>query len=83
MPKRSSAIRPIDAVVIATPVATHYELATKALEAGKHILVEKPMARSVKEVEEIGAVASRMKRVAMVGHTFLFNSGGSLCQKVD
>lgn len=64
----------IEAVVIATPVATHFELAIKALEKGKHILVEKPMARSVQEVEQIGAMASRQGRVAMVGHTFLFNS---------
>jgi len=64
----------IDAVVIATPVATHFDFALKALEKGKHILVEKPLARSVAEVEKIGEIASRNKRVAMVGHTFLFNA---------
>lgn len=63
----------IEAVVIATPVATHFDLAIKALEAGKHILVEKPMATSVAEVDEIGRVAEKRKLVAMVGHTFLFN----------
>jgi predicted dehydrogenase len=63
-----------EAVVIATPVATHYDLAVRALNAGKHVLVEKPMAKSVSEVEEIGRVSEEKKRVAMVGHTFLFNS---------
>lgn len=64
----------VDAVVIATPVATHFDMAMKALDSGKHILVEKPMARSVQEVEQIGARADAKGCVAMVGHTFLFNS---------
>ena len=63
-----------DALVIATPVASHFDLAVKALEAGKDILVEKPMARSVAEVEAIGRLASKNNRVAMAGHTFLFNA---------
>ncbi len=64
----------IEAVVIATPVATHFDLAMRALAAGKHILVEKPMARSVAEVDEIGRLAAEKNRVVMVGHTFLYNS---------
>jgi predicted dehydrogenase len=64
----------IDAIVIATPVATHFDLAMKALDFDKHILVEKPMARSVVEIENIGQLATRKNRVAMVGHTFLFNA---------
>ena len=64
----------IDGVVIATPVATHFDLAMKALEAGKHILVEKPLATSLSEVEQIGKLASEKNLVAMVGHTFLFNA---------
>ncbi len=64
----------IDAIVIATPVATHHELALKALAAGKHILVEKPMARSMKEVDDIAQLSGSKKLVAMVGHTFLFNA---------
>jgi predicted dehydrogenase len=64
----------IKGVVIATPVATHFYLAIKALEAGKHILVEKPLATSVTEVEQIGKLASQKNVVAMVGHTFLFNA---------
>ena len=72
----------IDGVVIATPVATHFDLAVRALEAGKHILVEKPMARSVKEVEKIGKAALKKKRVAMVGHTFLFNAAVRYVKKL-
>ena len=64
----------IDAVVIATPVASHYDLALRALQAGKHILVEKPLARSVEEVEHIERLAEEKKLVAMAGHTFLFNA---------
>ena len=64
----------IEAVIIATPVATHFDLAIKALNAGKHILVEKPMARTTEEVEEIGRIAKEKGLVAMVGHTFLYNS---------
>jgi predicted dehydrogenase len=64
----------INAIVIATPVATHFELSIKALEAGKHILVEKPLARSVEEVDQIGRVAGKKNKVAMVGHTFIFNA---------
>ena len=63
----------IDAVVIATPVKTHYELAMKALKNKKHILVEKPMARTVKEVEEIEFLSEKNELIAMSGHTFLFN----------
>jgi len=63
-----------DAIVIATPVASHFDLAMRAIEAEKHVLVEKPMARSVAEVEEIGRLADKKKRVVMAGHTFLFNA---------
>ena len=72
----------IEAVVIATPVATHFDLAVRALAAGKHILVEKPMARSVAEVDEIGRIAAEKNRVAMVGHTFLFNSAVRFVKKL-
>lgn len=63
----------IDAVIIATPVATHFDMAIKALQAGKHILVEKPMARTVSEVEQIRDLSQTKKLVAMVGHTYLYN----------
>ncbi len=63
----------VDGVVIATPAGTHYTLARAALAAGKHILVEKPMACTVAEVEALDALAKKKSLVAMVGHTFLFN----------
>lgn len=72
----------IDAVVIATPVATHFDMAVKALKAGKHILVEKPLARSVAEVEQIGKKANEKNLVAMVGHTFLFNAAVRYIKKL-
>jgi predicted dehydrogenase len=67
------AAQDIDAVVIATPVDTHHGLARQALEAGKHILVEKPLARSSTECRDLIDLASRQERVLMVGHVFLFN----------
>jgi predicted dehydrogenase len=72
----------IDAVVIATPVASHYDLAIKALTAGKHILVEKPMARSVDEVNDIARLSAEKGLVAMVGHTFLFNDAVRYVKKL-
>ena len=67
------ACRDIDAVVVATPAGTHHALVMEALRNSKHVLVEKPMATSVAEVEEIGKLAAEKGLVAMVGHTFLFN----------
>lgn len=64
----------IDAVVIATPLSTHFNLAMRALEAGKHVLVEKPIAKTVAEVEQLDIVAAKKNLVIMVGHTFLYNS---------
>jgi predicted dehydrogenase len=64
----------IDAVIIATPVATHFDLAMQCLNAGKHILVEKPMAMTSDEVLQIEQLSDTNNLVAMVGHTFLFNS---------
>lgn len=62
----------IDAVVIATPVFTHYPLAKKALENGKHVLIEKPMTSSVAEAEELINLASQKNLLLMVDHTFLY-----------
>jgi len=72
----------IQAVVIATPVATHFDLSSKALWGGKHILVEKPLATSSAEVDQIGILAGRNKLVAMVGHTFLYNSAVRFVKKL-
>ena len=60
-----------EAVVIATPVSTHFPMARAALLAGKHVLVEKPLCRSAAEGEELVALAERAGRVLMVDHTFL------------
>lgn len=62
----------IDAVVIATPVFTHFELAKKALQSGKHVLLEKPMTASVQEAEELIAMADKLGLLLMVDHTFLY-----------
>jgi predicted dehydrogenase len=63
----------VDAVVIATPVATHFELARAALLHGKHVLVEKPLTADVAEAEELVALARRQNRILMVGHTFQYS----------
>jgi predicted dehydrogenase len=62
----------VDAVIVATPTMTHADLAVAALEAGKHVLVEKPLAGSTDEIDRIEA--ARGDRVVMVGHTFVYNS---------
>jgi predicted dehydrogenase len=62
----------IDAVAIATPVASHFELARRAILAGKHVLVEKPMCATVAQGEELVELAARQGVVLMVDHTFLF-----------
>jgi predicted dehydrogenase len=63
----------LDAVVVATPVKLHFPMAKAALLAGKHVLIEKPMAASVAQCEELVAIARREGRVLMVGHTFLYS----------
>ncbi|GAA1750108.1 Gfo/Idh/MocA family oxidoreductase [Luedemannella helvata] len=62
----------VHAVVIATPAATHAPLARRALEAGKHVLVEKPLALSVADAVDLTELAEKMSLVLMVGHTFEF-----------
>jgi predicted dehydrogenase len=63
----------VDAVVIATPTSSHYELCKAALEAGKHVLVEKPITTHGGEADELVALAARRERVLVVGHVFIFN----------
>jgi predicted dehydrogenase len=63
----------IQAVVLATPPASHAKLAGGALEAGKHVLVEKPLATSVRDAEALVQLAEYRNRVLMVDHTFLFS----------
>jgi predicted dehydrogenase len=64
----------IDAVVIATPVKSHYPLAKASLLAGKHTFIEKPMATSSQECEELIDIAKRNGLVLMVDHTFLYSA---------
>lgn len=63
----------VEAVVIATPVSTHYRFARECLLAGKHILIEKPLTNNSEEACELVELAQRMGKVLMVGHTFLYN----------
>lgn len=65
----------VHAVVIATPTETHAEIATAALEAGKHVLCEKPLARSSAAAWKLVELAAQRQRVLMCGHVFLFNPG--------
>ncbi len=67
-----SQVKP-DGVVIATPPATHKDLAVRCLRAGAHVLVEKPLAVSVAECDEILTAAKQAKRQVMVDHTFVYN----------
>jgi predicted dehydrogenase len=63
----------VDAVVIATPISTHFGLAKAALEAGKHVFVEKPMTSSAADAEELVKLADQTGLTLMVGHTFVFS----------
>jgi predicted dehydrogenase len=63
----------IDGVIIATPVETHFELARAVLQAGKHALVEKPLAMTSAQCRKLNAIAEERKRVLMVGHTFEYH----------
>jgi predicted dehydrogenase len=62
----------IDAIVISTPVSTHFPLAQEALQNGKHVLLEKPMTATVEESEKLIELAEKQKRILMVDHTFLY-----------
>ncbi len=63
----------VDAVLIATPISTHYALAAEALMAGKHVFVEKPMTSSVREAEQLVHLADSRGLTLMVGHTFEYS----------
>ena len=62
----------IDAVAVITPVWTHFDLASRALQAGKHVFVEKPFTATAREAEELIEIAARKRLKIMVDHTFLF-----------
>ena len=62
----------VDAVVVSTPVSTHFDLAMQALTAGKHVLIEKPMTTSSRQAHLLIDEAARRNRVVMVDHTFVY-----------
>jgi len=64
----------VEAVAIATPLRFHYSLARAALDAGKHVFIEKPMARTSAECSDLAERAVARQRTLMVGHTFLYSS---------
>ena len=75
-PDLPSAMTSIDALVIATPPGTHARLALEALRAGKHALIEKPMATTAADARMLINEADAAYRTLMVGHTFQYNAGG-------
>jgi predicted dehydrogenase len=73
----------LEAVAIASPVSTHYELTGRALERGLHVLVEKPLCTRSAEGEELVALAARKNRVLMVDHTLLFTGAARAIHKLQ
>jgi predicted dehydrogenase len=63
----------VEAVIIATPVYTHYELAAQALDAGKHVFVEKPLAPSSELADDLAEMAGERDTILMCGHTFVYS----------
>ena len=72
----------VEAVIIATPASSHYELAKTALQRGKHIFVEKPLATSTILADELIALAAARDRTLMAGHTFLYNAAVRYAKKL-
>jgi predicted dehydrogenase len=64
----------VDAVIVSLPVRLHHQFALQALRAGKHVLVEKPLARTSAECDELAAAAASAEAVLMVSHTFEYNA---------
>lgn len=71
-----------DAVIIVTPPSTHFDLATRALNAGKHILVEKPMTTTGKDAQALVNLAKTQKKILMVDHTFLYTPAVKKLKKI-
>ena len=72
----------IDAVIVATPASSHYALAKQVLESGKHAFVEKPLATSTTEADELVKLAETAGKTLMVGHTFLYNAAVRYAKKL-
>lgn len=71
----------VDAIVVATPTTTHYEITTAALRAGKHVLVEKPLADTVEKSIAMSELAREVGKVLMVGHVFVYNAAAQLAKQ--
>ena len=72
----------VDAVVVATPVSSHHRIARECLHAGKHVLVEKPLAASSQEAADLLETGRKTDRVLMVGHTFEYNPAVVALKKI-
>ena len=72
----------VDAVIVATPASSHHAITKQALEAGKHVFVEKPLATTVRDAEELVALAEANGRMLMAGHTFLYNAAVRYAKKL-
>ncbi|HHH44285.1 MAG TPA: Gfo/Idh/MocA family oxidoreductase, partial [Gammaproteobacteria bacterium] len=72
----------IEAVAIATPVGSHFSIASAALRAGKHVLLEKPLATSVREAERLVEIAAKHDRLLMVDHTYLFTGAVEMMRRL-
>ena len=72
----------ITAVIIATPAASHFELTRAALTAGKHVFVEKPLATSTQEADELIRLAAERSLTLMAGHTFIYNAAVRYAKKL-
>ncbi|MEI6605390.1 MAG: Gfo/Idh/MocA family oxidoreductase [Verrucomicrobiota bacterium] len=72
----------LDAVVVATPVHQHFPLGKAALLAGKHVLIEKPLASSAAECEELIALAERRDLTLMVGHVFVYSAAVRMIRRI-
>jgi predicted dehydrogenase len=72
----------IDAVVIATPVSSHFDLAFQSLQKGKHVLIEKPMTNSIFQAKKLIDLSKKKKKVLMVDHTFLYTGAVQKIKKL-
>ena len=72
----------VQAVLVATPAETHFSLAKRVLEAGKHVFVEKPLATRTAEVDELEKCATDRNLVVMAGHTFIYNAAVRYAKKL-
>jgi predicted dehydrogenase len=72
----------VDAVIVATPAASHYDLTKEVLESGKHVFVEKPLANTTARADQLIELAHTRQRILMAGHTFLYNAAVRYAKKL-